>query len=221
MICNHPDVVSAMPSRPEPKYFLNESCTYNEYMQKFFSQSKRTEKLCLEKSTSYYESREAGKKIFSVLPIVKCLVILRDPIDRALSNYAFSIQNGLETRAINEVFSADPVSIPNRFSTSVNPFNYLSRGCYAKLIEPYLQIFKGNFKVVFLEELSSSLTQEGIFDFLGLELPFKNEFPSINTGNLIEKNESVIDFLKEFYRPHNQELERLLGRNINCWDNKR
>jgi hypothetical protein len=221
MICNHPDVVSAMPSRPEPKYFLNESCTYKEYMLNFFSQSNATEKLCLEKSTSYYESREAGKKIFSVLPNVKCLVILRDPIYRALSNYSFTVQNGLENRAINEVFSAEPVSIANRFSTSVNPFNYLRRGCYAKLIEPYLQIFRGNLKVVFLEELNSSLTQQGIFDFLDLELPIENDFPNVNTGNLIQKNESVIDFLKEFYRPHNQELEQLLDRNINCWDNKR
>ena len=221
MINNHPDVVAAMPSRPEPKYFLSETCTYEEYMQNFFSGSQRTDKLFLEKSTSYYESKEAGEKIYKVLPNVKCLVILRDPIYRALSNYSFSVQNGLETRAINEVFCAEPVAVDSRFSTSVNPFNYLGRGCYASLVEPYFQIFKRNIKVVFLEELNSSVTQEGIFEFLDLEFPSVNSFPNVNTGSFIEKNERVIEFLRDFYRPYNLRLEQLLDRNINCWDFKK
>ena len=69
---------------------------------------------------------------------VHVLAILRDPVKRAISNWRFSTDNGLETRsletALSENLAGPRAWDPSR--TSVSPFAYLERGRYVDYLDP-------------------------------------------------------------------------------------
>ena len=163
MLKIHPGVYVAEPDRPEPKYFLRKNITRQEYLNSFFSDSTKHDQLLLEKSTSYYENSEVPQKIDQVLINVKCLMIIRNPIDRAISNYKFSRDNGLEKRTLREVFLDKKPAFENAFKTSVNPFDYLGRSNYVMHIQPFIKTFGNRFRVLVLEELNHIEKRKEVF----------------------------------------------------------
>jgi hypothetical protein len=92
----HPEICMAQPVKPEPKYFLNKKLldiNIDEYYKMYYYENKKI-KIYGEKSTSYYENEEVAKSIALTFPLTKIIFILANPVDRAISNYKFSVQNG-------------------------------------------------------------------------------------------------------------------------------
>ena len=80
----------ARPVRPEPKYFINNKTDrYINYLKVVFPTDLKTSYLG-EKSTSYYEIPHVAARIKNCVPNPKMLFIMRNPVQRALSNYQFS-----------------------------------------------------------------------------------------------------------------------------------
>ena len=73
------------------------------------------------------------------------LVLLRDPVQRALSNWRFSTDHGLETRPVEEALRADLDGEQpwDPAATSVSPFAYVRRGRYADHLPPWTSTFPG------------------------------------------------------------------------------
>jgi len=125
-----------------------------------------------EKSTAYIESETAASRIAKVYPQAKILLILRDPVERAISNYWFSVNSGLETLPIDQAFlhederrlDYDPEKI------SVSPYAYLKRGCYIDYLLMYESYFPaGNIKVMLYEQLIGSEAHSlDLYAFLGV-----------------------------------------------------
>ena len=89
----------ALPMRPEPKFFLVDEVYQkgiDHYRRKWFAEVPEG-KLAGEKTTSYLESSRAAERIHQHLSQVKLIFILREPADRAYSNYLWSCMNGLES----------------------------------------------------------------------------------------------------------------------------
>ena len=106
MLKQHPKINMAQPVKPEPKYFMEhnqDNLNYHNYIDSFFS-SRMQGQILGEKSTSYYEYESSARLISSTVPKAKIIFLLRNPIYRALSNYYFSVENGLETRKLTDVF---------------------------------------------------------------------------------------------------------------------
>lgn len=163
----HPDIKMYQPIRPESKYFLQNKSTGKQDLIDIFGKI-NNEKFIGEKCTSYIESPEIGDKILGLFPQSKLLVILRNPIDRAISNYHFSKDNGLETRTLKDAF-INKEKPPNfKKNISVNPFDYINRSRYYKHLMPFKDKFGENLKVVILEQLLKEKIEPDIFDFLGL-----------------------------------------------------
>ena len=91
---------------------------------------------------------------------VHVLAILREPVKRAVSNWRFSTDNGLETRrletALSENLAGPRPWDPSR--TSVSPFAYLERGRYVDYLDPWMSAFPATSQVLFLEELWRTAT---------------------------------------------------------------
>ena len=160
MLDQHPEICMAKPVRPEPKYFIGKNrdeIDYTEYFHKFFT-LKREYKIYGEKSTAYYERDESARLISSFFPSAKIIFLLRDPVQRALSNYYFSVQNSLEKRSLEEVFLGNNAQLPPKpDNVSVNPYDYLGRGEYSKFIELYRKYFPATqIKTIIFEELISN-----------------------------------------------------------------
>ncbi len=159
LLAAHPEIAMARPARPEPKVFLSDDLVgrgRNWYLDTFFAHA-TDERLLGEKSTSYLEYAEAATRAAAMLGDPLIIVQLRDPVQRAISNWAFSSDSGLETRTVAEALSANlEGTLPwDPDQTSVSPFAYLERGRYADYLGPWTAHFGDDVKIVFLEELRS------------------------------------------------------------------
>ena len=133
------------PRNPEPKVFCSDDATGRGaewYRETYFAHA-GDELLLGEKSTSYIEDPNAPARAAGMLGEIHVLAILRDPVERAISNWRFSTDNGLETRsletALSENLAGPRAWDPSR--TSVSPFAYLERGRYVDYLDPWMSAF--------------------------------------------------------------------------------
>jgi hypothetical protein len=145
LLAEHPEIEMAQPVRPEPKFFLVDELFEHGlayYRERFFP-GKPGARLRGEKSTSYMESEIAAQRIARCFPESHILFLLRDPIERAISNYWFSVNNGLESLPLEEAFRREEERWQqyDRSRVSVSPYAYLRRGRYIDFIEVYERYF--------------------------------------------------------------------------------
>ncbi|MGH3423075.1 MAG: sulfotransferase domain-containing protein [Nocardioidaceae bacterium] len=174
----HPDITMARPARPEPKVFLSDELAARGlrwYRETYFRHA-RSESVLGEKSTSYLEHADAAARAASVLGSAEVLVLFRDPVRRAVSNWRFSTDHGLETRPLAAALTEnlqegrewDPAA------TSVSPFAYLERGRYADYLDPWDAAFPDTVHVHFLTELEREQTElEHLYGSLGVDPDFR------------------------------------------------
>lgn len=168
----------ARPARPEPKVFLSDELADKGagwYRETYFAHVTHESALG-EKSTSYVESADAADRVAQVLGPIPIVVLLRDPVERAVSNWRFSTANGLETRpletALRENLAGSQVSEPR--TSSVSPFTYLERGRYADYLKPWAAAFPTSLHVLFLDGLKrDDAVLARLFDELGVDPGFR------------------------------------------------
>jgi hypothetical protein len=152
----HPAIAMARPVAPEPKFFLVDELYEHGlglYSATWFAPLPEG-RLLGEKSTNYLESARAAERIRRDLPDVKLVFLLRNPVDRAWSNYRWSRQNGLEsedfaTALALEVERERTIEGKLRYA---RPHAYFSRGLYADLLAPYFDRFPRNHLLVLRQE---------------------------------------------------------------------
>lgn len=147
----HPGIAMARPMRPEPKYFLREAADDRAaYVDEFFAGADA--RLLGEKSTSYIEHPAAAGRIARALPGAKVVFMLRDPVERAISNWRFSVANGRESLALEEALDAEPDRVSRATAdVSVSPFAYVGRGLYARYLGPWRHHFGDRMKLLVTE----------------------------------------------------------------------
>lgn len=227
LLDEHPDIEMAKPPRPEPKFFLQADIgrfSHSDYIEKFFDQTTPV-RYRGEKSTSYYEYESAAGNISAWYPQAKIIFVLRDPITRAISNYKFSRDNGIETRPLEEALYQEGRRATEydktRFSTS--PFAYLKRGLYADYITIYRKYFSDEQIAIHIyEELIGNQGQmSSLYKFLGVDPDFspQNLNTPFNESPLMETpiTEQLCTYLVNYFTPSRTELEQYLGRRITAW----
>lgn len=230
MLDSHPQVQLAKPCQPEPKFFLDEnSCARGRdyYEKKYHAGRTRAHRYIGEKSTSYIESKYALGQINRFYPNARILCILRNPVERAYSNYRFSVAHGLETLTFAEALAAENERLLQaEFGTSVNPFAYQTRGRYFEYLVHNLGIFsRNNIKIMIYEEFIAgieSLTE--LYRWLDID----DGFVPADYGALVNESgpDTTMDAaelglikqkLTEEFLPANKQLEAYLGRKIEAW----
>jgi hypothetical protein len=222
LLDEHPEIEMARPLRPEPKFFLDDDkyrLGLDYYEAHFFSQPGT--RVRGEKSTSYIESATAVQRIRSMLPNASILVMLRDPVQRAISNYRFSIQNGVEDLPMTEALRAAAGRREwDRARFSVSPFEYLARGRYADYLEGIVGSVEPELlHVLLFEELAGSAT---VIADLYERLHVDPSFEPSRLGMVINASsasDSVVSpelefWLRDYFRAPNERLEELLGRRL-------
>jgi hypothetical protein len=104
-----------------------------------------------EASTSYLWDRQAAERIKRVVPEARILIMLRDPIDRAYSQYWNDVREGIERRSFLDALREENRSGPGRWGVSSL---YIDCGRYADQVEAYLDRFGVRVHVSFFEHLA-------------------------------------------------------------------
>lgn len=219
----HPDITLAQPPRPEPKVFCNAEVAaqgHESYDATWFAHA-RDEQLLLDKSTSYLEDPEAPARAAAVLGDPYVVVVLRDPVQRALSNWRFSTDHGLETRDVEEALRADLEREQpwDPGTTSVSPFAYVRRGRYVDHLPSWTSTFPDTTHVLFLEELlADPAVLTGLVGALGVDPdltpePARGPVNESATGRPV-LGEALRGTLEEYFAASNAALADTLGRNL-------
>ncbi len=224
----HPDVYMAKPVRPEPKFFLVDEHYergLDYYLRSWFADVPDG-KIAGEKSTDYLESSKAASRIHRHLPDVKLVFILRNPVERAFSNYLWSRMNGLETEDFTTALDLEHEREGAYESKwrHVRPHSYYSRGLYAGLLKPYFALFaKQAILVLRFEDIlvcPDRLTRR-LHEFLGVA-PRPADARGVGVINASDKGAEPMSpearkRLADAYAEPNQELAELLDDDFNIW----
>jgi hypothetical protein len=217
----HPQISMARPPMPEPKVFCDSAraaCGLDWYLRTFFAHSDR-EQLLGDKSTSYLEDPKAPARAAEMLGRAHVVALLRDPVRRAVSNWRFSTQHGLEARPLEEALLADLEGDQpwDPSVTSVSPFAYVRRGRYVQQLEPWSSTFPDSTHVLFLEELLDDPTVlESLFVDLGVDPALAPAPPGYrlnpSEGDPPVVSDALMAALRSYFEASNAALSAHLGR---------
>jgi hypothetical protein len=218
----HPAATFAKPIRPEPKYLLKsgQQVDLAAYEAKYFA-GVPDSVLRGEKSTSYIEYPRVAEAIRDHFPEARCIAVLRDPVERAISNYWFSVENGFEKRPPEEALQPGAEDTAAVAGVSASPFAYLKRGRYLGYLQTYADII-GEERLLVLQ--TEQLVHGGgswrqVYEFLGLEV---REPPGeMERANSVPRERPVdtatLDRLAGYFVPHNAELAQHYGIDLALW----
>jgi len=175
----------------------------------------------------YYAQSGVAEKIKHYNPEIKLIIALRNPCDRAISQYYMNRKLGRENRSLLSAIKSERSRLENLSDLSQLPTDYwnfeygaLLFGLYSKFLEGWLKHFpREQFLILKSEDLFKTPESElsKIFEFLDLPEYNLQEYPKYNAGSYKPVDTEVHQTLVDFYRPHNQELEDLLGMKFG-WD---
>lgn len=196
---------------------------------KKISKFKNKEFLTGEDTPFYFWKENAVNRIQKILPNVKLILILRNPIDRAYSNYTDKINRGTETTEFDEVVKNEIAFIQNK-SSKLKKNNlltdiitepaYLAKGIYVKQLELWTKKFPlEQIHILSTEKMAKDpfKTLENVFEFLEIskesikipELRKKKEYSPMNS--------ETRKLLIEFFKPYNEELYKMINQRFE-WD---
>lgn len=181
-------------------------------------------KLDYDVTTSYLTSPYVPERIHQYLPNVKMIVLLRNPVNRALSEYHSNLRSDptygkFESYIDNELKELATYDFSDKvFNNNYNLKNpktsYLKKGLYVDFLRKWFNLFpKKNFLIMPTELFAKDekLIYEKIFGFLGLP-----DFEIKNTRYMEKGHYSPMDNhlqmkLDAFFKQKNLELFQLIG----------
>ena len=173
----HPQIF--LPSKKEIHFFdLNYKKGIDWYKRHFRGARNSNIKAIGEVTPSYMYLEEVPERIHEILPDVKLIFILRNPIDRAYSHYWHEVALGYEWLPFEEAIKAEEERLTRGDIISRLHYSYLDRGKYIEQIRRFRKYFsKEQMLILITEELKSNpeKTMRRIFEFLQVDPEFKSE----------------------------------------------
>jgi hypothetical protein len=113
------------------------------------------------------------RRISQLIPNVKMICVLRDPVERAYSHYLMAMLNRLELRRFDDAVSAllDPSALERARAAPSDTNSYVVYGEYARILGGFTRVFpRDQLMVVFSTELAQrpADTLASIFRFVGV-----------------------------------------------------
>lgn len=162
---------------PEPHYFSSEFEKGPDFYNGFFADAPRNVRIG-EKSADYLAHPEAAARIARILPDVPMVVQLRNPVERAYSDYKMLYRRGTVRGAPEDYF--------NRATTSQPRF--LDDGLYARHLSRWYDLFeRDRIHILLFEDVKQHprATVEAVCNHIGAPFHFEEVLPQgrVNDGS--------------------------------------
>jgi hypothetical protein len=184
-------------------------------------------KLVGEASPSYLFHPQAPARVAELLPDARLVALLRNPVDRAYSQWQHARALGREPLAFPEALEAEEertrgetdrmAADPRYFSHEWWDHTYFARGLYAEQLERWYEQFpRERLLVVLTEEYASDPagTYARVLSFLGAPQHELREHPRIFSRDYEPLDPAARAALEERYAEPNRRLAALLGREL-------
>lgn len=189
----------------------------------FFPRKRVDTQHIAEATPLYLFSPDAPPRIHAMLPQVKLIALLREPVERAYSNYMHNRRRGHETRTFEECIAADiasarisggPGPCPGEDALAFRHRSYVRRGLYAQQLERWYGLFpRENIRIFKAEDFFAdpAAVTEQAMRFLGLPDHPVNTGKAYNQFSYDRKRLDQFPDLAEYYRLPNEQLKALTG----------
>jgi len=188
-------------------------------------QVEATGKMTFEASPYYMFHPAVPERIARVLPEARLIALLRNPIDRAASQYRHNLKRGCEPLSFAHAIAAEAGRLageearlrgkPDYVSDRHRQYSYAGRGQYAEQLERWLARFpRQQLLVIQSEEMFArpAAVYARVLAFLGLPDHRLTAFDQKNrTASEEPLDPALRQALARHFEPHNRRLFDLLG----------
>ena len=199
---------------------------------KFFSEKISKRKILTGEATPrYLYHPHTPSRVFNILPYVKLIVLLRNPVDRAFSHYQMEVDHGDESLSFEEATNQEESRIKeemekmqkdeNYYSVFFYRKSYLTRGIYLDQLKRWFQFFpRKQFLILKSEDFYSKTSEvyNQALSFLNLPKFSLQNYDQYKKRQYSAINSETRKKLIEYFRPHNEQLYELLGTNFHWED---
>ncbi|MCX6251661.1 MAG: sulfotransferase domain-containing protein [Bacteroidetes bacterium] len=221
-LTHHPNIF--IPPQKELHFFDNEKIykttqvDYNQYHDYF--QPKEQQIIMGEATPIYMYWKPAARRIHEYNPDMKLIYILRNPIDRAYSNYVMEIKRNQEFLPFKLALFFEPIRRLLAFPLQTRTYSYCNRGFYTKCIKRMLNFFPSS-QMLFLKTedllLDHLQTLKKIFEFLEIPEYDNIEQKTIFPNDYLPMKKFDRQVLRKIYLKEIEELERMLSWDLSDW----
>ena len=168
--------------------------TFGEYNEQFLGV---TDEIAVgEASTLYLYNPNAAARIRHYIPHVKLTAILRDPAERAYSNFLHMTRDGCEPLAdFAEALREEERRVRNNWMPS---WHYKQRGFYYAQLRRYFDQFPSSqIKVYLFEDLTADPRRvlQDLFEFLGVDGDFSPDLSERHNRSGVPRHQALQRFL--------------------------
>ena len=184
--------------------------------------------LAFDVTTTYMEEESTANNVYQIKPNMKIIVILRNPVDRAYSQYHLNLREKAEKRSFEDAMeenmnelnkeSHERYEIKPKFSVEEN--NYLKKGLYAQQLRHWLNIFPmESMLILSTEEFESNqqVIYNKIFEFLNISQFEVKNTEKMEKGSYPQMKSETRSLLLDYFRSHNNELFKLINKKFS-WE---
>jgi hypothetical protein len=180
-----------------------------------------------EASPSYLFHPLAPERARSLVPDAKLIALVRNPVDRAYSQYQHEVALGREPLSFEDALEAEDERLrgeegrmladPAYFSRAWWGFTYRARGRYAEQLERWLAVFPREQLLILPSEdmgAEPEQTYAGVLDFLGAPPHRLDSYPRVFERQYEPMRPETRERLASDFAEPNESLYELLGRNL-------
>lgn len=202
------------------RFYGLDKLAYKYYESKFDFNSGK--KIYGEATPIYLYWNDAPQRIYNYNPAIKLIAILRNPIDRAFSNWNMEVDRGNESLSFSEAIRNEATRVKRSYPYQDRLFSYVDRGFYSKQILRYQQLFQKD-QMLFLKYEDYFKDQQGTMEHIF-------QFLELNSGNYTfqpktvhkrkyhsDLNDSDRDYLRRLYSEEITNLENMLDWDLGDW----
>jgi hypothetical protein len=170
-----------------------------------------------EASPYYLFHPEAPERVRAEAPNARLIALLRNPVDRAYSQYHMKVARGLESLPFAEAIDREP----DRLAADRDPLGpawrhhtYLARGAYAKQLRRWLAHFPREQLLILQSEAFYAAPERTLHEtqaFLGLRPSSPGAFKVFHEADYAEMEAGLRRCLRDYFAPLNAELYDLVG----------
>jgi len=167
----------------------------------------------------YWET--APERIYKYNPDMKLILLLRNPISRAYSQWNMEIQKNNEYLSFSEAIRSEKRRLNTKNEMHIRHFSYLDRGLYSKQINRIKKYFPSTNVLILKSEnllIDHYSTLNKITDFLNISRFISLEKHVIHTRKYPSiLSESDYNFLYNFFFLEIKKLEEMLQWDCSTW----
>jgi hypothetical protein len=217
----HPGIF--LPDEKELHYFDTASCKndyhYNNY-HKYYDFSNQNI-LYGEATPNYIYWNPCVKRIFNYNYNIKWIILFRNPVERAFSQWNMNRLNNWENRGFSDAILCDLEKMTKYPSLKHRRYSYISRGMYYQQSTNLLSYFQRK-NILFLKDEDLKFnpvdTMKKVCNFLCLDIIEIQKFElfySLEYEHSMNQNERKL--LLDIYDDEIDNLEKIIGWNCSDW----